>query len=297
MTDTWHAGEIAVQARLGVREHASRAAPLLKREIPVVAHEYLRAQPWAIVSAQTAEGVVWVTQLIAMPGFLEVLDPQRLCIAARPLTNDPVTSALHPGAILGLLALDPQTRRRMRINGRIESCDKKIVLFAEQVYANCPKYIQARRWTFAAPMAEPEVLRGSGLTELQQRWIAAADTFFIGSVHPQAGADASHRGGNPGFVEVRDAHTLRWPDYVGNNMFNTLGNLHVETRAGLLFVDFVSGHLLQLTGSAVILWESPETVHYSGAQRLIEFTLTEVVETHHGSALVWELLERSPFNP
>ncbi len=295
--DPWHAGEIAVQERLGVRQHASRVTPLLKRAIPDVAHEFLRAQPWVIAAAQTVDGAVWVTQITAAPGFLEVLDPQRLRIAARPLTNDPLTPTLRPGATWGLLALEPQTRRRMRINGRIESCDKEIVLQPEQVYANCPKYIQARRWTFAAPIAEPEVLRGSGLTEHQQRWIAAADTFFIGSVHPRAGADASHRGGNPGFVEVRDARTLRWPDYAGNNMFNTLGNLHVEARAGLLFVDFVNGHLLQLTGSAVVVWETPETVRYPGAQRLIEFTLTKVIESRHGSALVWELLERSPFNP
>lgn len=292
-----HTGEIEVQERLGVHQSAGHATRLLKREIPAVAQEFLRDQPWVIVSAQTAEGAVWIAQITASPGFLEVPGPQYLRIAAQPWAEDPITQALYPGAALGLLALDPQTRRRLRINGRIESCDGGIMLHTEQVYANCPKYIQARRWTLTARVAEPEVTRGTELTEHQQRWIAMADTFFIGSVHPQAGADASHRGGNPGFIEVCDARTLRWPDYVGNNLFNTLGNISVDARVGLLFVDYESGHMLQLNGSAIVSWETADTVRYPGAQRLIEFTLTQIVETRHASLLAWALLERSPFNP
>lgn len=99
------------------------------------------------------------------------------------------------------------------------------------------------------------------LTERQQDWITAADTFFIGSAHVQAGTDASHRGGNPGFVQVHDSRTLRWPDYAGNNLFNTLGNLNVEARAGLLFLDFEHGHTLQLTGSATVSWERKDTAN------------------------------------
>lgn len=292
-----HAGEIEVKERLGLRQHAGRAALLLKREIPAVAQEFLRVQPWVVVSAQTADGTVWTTQLTAAPGFLDVPDPQHLRIAARPGPEDPIAPALRPGTALGLLALEPRTRRRLRINGRIESCDGEIVLHTEQVYANCPKYIQARRWALTARVVEPEVSWGNELTEHQQRLIAMADTFFIGSVHPHAGADASHRGGNSGFVEVCDTRTLRWPDYVGNNLFNTLGNISVDACAGLLFVDYEGGHMLQLTGSAIISWETPDRVRYPGAQRLIEFTLTQVVETRHASILAWDLLEGSPFNP
>jgi predicted pyridoxine 5'-phosphate oxidase superfamily flavin-nucleotide-binding protein len=295
--DTWHPGEIAVQERLGLRVQANRLAQVLKREIPVVAHEFLRAQPWVIAAARTAEGTVWVSQLTAPPGFLDSPDPRHLRIGTWPSATDPITPALHPGADVGLLVLEPQSRRRMRINGRIEYCDGPIVIYAEQVYANCPKYIQARRWHLAATTPAPEITHDSALAQHQQAWITAADTFFIGSAHAQAGADASHRGGNPGFVEVRNSRTLRWPDYAGNNLFNTLGNLEVEARASLLFVDFDHGHQLQLTGVAVVLWGKVDIARYPGAQRLIEFRLTQVIETRHACALTWELLERSPFNP
>ncbi len=295
--DAWHAGEIAVQERIGVRRQADRLTQLLKREIPTVAHDFLRAQPWVIVAARTTEGTVWVAQLTAEPGFLEIPDPRHLRIRTWPVAEDPITPTLCPGAELGLLILEPESRRRMRVNGRIAACDGDILLRTEQVYANCPKYIQARRWTLAPQVAGLEISQGTVLTKRQQELITTADTFFIGSTHAQAGTDASHRGGNPGFVEVCNDTTLRWPDFAGNNMFNTLGNLDVETRAGLLFVDFEHGHQLQLTGNAVVLWETPEITRYPGAQRLIEFKLTQVVETRHASALTWEFLERSPFNP
>jgi predicted pyridoxine 5'-phosphate oxidase superfamily flavin-nucleotide-binding protein len=75
----------------------------------------------------------------------------------------------------------------------------------------------------------------------QQRLIREADTFFIASSHRDGGADASHRGGNPGFVHVLNETKLIWPDYSGNGMFQTLGNLAIDPRAGLLFMDFESG--------------------------------------------------------
>ena len=82
--------------------------------------------------------------------------------------------------------------------------------------------------------------------------IAAADTFFVASRSRAGngamfGADISHRGGRPGFIRV-DGDVLTIPDFRGNRYFNTLGNLLAEPRASLLFVDFASGGLLQLTG-------------------------------------------------
>ncbi len=295
--EPWHAGEIAVQERAGVRANAQRATRMLHDEIPEIAHAFLRDQPWIVMTARTEAGTVWITQLIATPGFLDTPDARHLHIAALPSPYDPITPVLRNGASLGLLAIEPQTRRRMRINGRIERLEDGLLLRAEQVYANCPKYIQARRWTLATHILAPEMQYGAVLTEYQRRWIAAADTFFIGSAHAHAGADASHRGGNPGFVEVCDADTLRWPDYIGNNLFNTLGNLALDARAGLLYMDFAAGHMLQLTGTATVKWEPTDVERYPGAQRLIEFQVAQVAETRNASALRWELLERSPFNP
>ena len=106
---------------------------------------------------------------------------------------------------------------------------------------------------------------GLALTAKQQDWIQKADTFFVATAHPFRGADASHRGGQPGFVAVVDAQTLIWPDYSGNMMFNTLGNIVSNPKSGLLFLDFDTGRTLQLTGAAEIVWEPAEVARFAGA--------------------------------
>jgi len=169
----------------------------------------------------------------------------------------------------------------------------------EEVFGNCPKYIQAR-----APEGEigrnhgtGTGLRGMALFAPQRLAIETADTFFIASTNREAGADASHRGGPPGFVRVMDDTRLRFPDYAGNNMFQTLGNITTDPRVGLLFVDFDSGTTLQLTGRARILWDREDFLDLPGAERAVEVEIDEVVETAGQGPLGWRFLDYSPFNP
>jgi predicted pyridoxine 5'-phosphate oxidase superfamily flavin-nucleotide-binding protein len=110
---------------------------------------------------------------------------------------------------------------------------------------------------------------------------------LIATAHPAQGADAFHRGGIPGFIQVLNAQTLRFPDYSGNNMFQTLGNLAVNANAGLLFVDFEQGHTLQLTGTATILWDANQCAAFPGARRVIQFSVDQVQETHNATPLRW----------
>jgi predicted pyridoxine 5'-phosphate oxidase superfamily flavin-nucleotide-binding protein len=189
---------------------------------------------------------------------------------------------------MGLLVIDPRTRRRLRFNGRGLLSSDGLFLLAREVYGNCPKYIQKRRLVGEREGEAGEVRRSPALGGRTRALVAGADTFFIASWHPEGGADASHRGGRPGFVRVVNETTLEFPDYPGNNMFNTLGNLVGHPRAGLLFVDFERGDLVQLTGRAQVLWE-PETT--------VRVTLEEVRETPVGSSLLFALVEPSPVNP
>ena len=93
------------------------------------------------------------------------------------------------------------------------------------------------------------------------------------------GADASHRGGRPGFAEVAyGGRQLTFPDYRGNRMFQTLGNLTINPRAGLLFVDWETGSTLQLTGRAQIVWDAQAVAPRPGAERLVEVTVGAVRE-------------------
>jgi len=141
-------------------------------------------------------------------------------------------------------------------------------------------------------------VRESGaLDDSQREWIRAADTFFIATRSREAGADASHRGGEPGFVDVVDGSRLAWPDYSGNRMFQTLGNLATDASAGLVFIDFEAGRTLQLTGRAVVDWEAGRAAGYPGAERVVDFAITRVAETRGRYELRRRLVERSPFNP
>ena len=107
--------------------------------------------------------------------------------------------------------------------------------------------------------------------------IRRADTFFLGTTHPERGRDASHRGGPPGFVRV-DGNDLWWPDYPGNNMFNSFGNLAVEPTAALLFVDFPTGNTVYLSGTAAIEWGTDDPPGDDGhTGRRARFTTERVV--------------------
>lgn len=300
MAAEYHAGERAVQRRAGVEAMAQRVGLSIKDALPPAAQAFVREQPLVVVASTDAQGGVWASLLVGPPGFIEPLDDQTLRIDAAPFAGDPLTENIQAQGQVGLLLIDLATRRRMRVNGvATRQSNGQLVVQAQQVYANCPKYIQARNLA-PAPDAQaslPTVQRGALLTPQQQQWIARADTFFIATAHPEHGADASHRGGNPGFVRVVDAGTLLFPDYAGNTMFQTLGNLHSNPQAGLLFADFATGSLLQVSGTAEVRWDAAEAAAFAGAERLVRFVVTTVVELRGVSPLQAPTVAPSPFNP
>lgn len=305
MASIFHAGEQAVQARAGGQHRARRVADSIHAVIPDAAREFLLRQPFAVVGSRNRREQVWASLLWGLPGFLRVEDDTTLRIDASPVMEDPLAEVLAASADqpekIGILTIEPATRRRMRLNGTVRRrSDGSLSVSAEQVYSNCPKYIQKRTGETGptdAAAAPHTVQRGCLLTAAQEAAIARADTFFIASAHPEAGVDASHRGGNPGFVRVAEGRTLQWPDYAGNAMFNTLGNLAVNPSAGLLFLDFGSGGTLQLTGKARILWDAEEAERFSGAERVVSFAIEEAIETAGAFPLRYRLQEYSPFNP
>ena len=284
----FHDGELEVQRRNGVAEEAADVGGIIAASISGGAARFLAGQRLAVAASLDAQGQPWASLLTGPAGFLEVVDERLLQVRPSSRPDEILTANLAVRPELALLVLDPTTRRRMRLNGRGLLGEDGLFLKTEQVYGNCPKYIQKRR--LLSDGAEPPLppTRSERLDARQQAWIARADTLFIASFHPKGGADASHRGGNSGFVRVLDERRLCVPDYAGNNMFNTLGNLSGYPRAGLLFVDFEKGDLLQLAGRATLVWQ-PE--------RAVEFEIDRVVETRGGSPLRWELLEYSPSNP
>lgn len=291
----FHEGERRVQERLGDSDVQRWARGAIRSFMPDQHRAFFEEQPFLVVSGRDGEGRPWATILEGGPGFVRSPDPSSLDISARPVAGDALEGALTDGADIGLLGIELATRRRNRANGRVARSGESGLRFAlSQSFGNCPQYIRARKywWDPEKPSARAE--RSTRLSRSQQDRIGSADTFFIASGHrgegdnPAYGMDVSHRGGDRGFVEVLDERTLRFPDYAGNRFYNTLGNILSDPRAGLLFVDFASGSLLQLTGRASIDWDSNAVRRVPGARQLVTLEIDAVVELTGALRLRWQ---------
>lgn len=292
----YHPGELAVQQRMGQEAIATRVGRMIRTEVPETAAAFLAEQPMVVVTAADDESRVWTSLIAGPPGFVRADDPRTIMIDALPAAGDPLRDALRGPRQIGMIAIEPQTRRRMRVNGTAEPAGTGLRVHPEQVYSNCPKYISRRDIVDVGSATElPRAHRGESLTDRQQALMVSADAFFVGSADTTGNADASHRGGNPGFLQVLSPRRLRWPDYRGNSMFMTLGNIDANPRCGLLVVDWAAGSTIQLTGTAEINWDEADP--NAGAQCAVDFTVDAVVELTHVSPLRWGTAELSPANP
>ncbi len=298
----FHEGELSIQKRLGVDERVAAFAPRLIRDHLTEEHQaFFPMLPTLLVGSRDEQGALWASMLHGEPGFIDTSDARRLGIGVLPLQADPLSRALMPGKRLGFLGLQFETRRRNRIAGRVEEAGRSGFSVAiDQTFGNCPKYIQTRAPVKLDVQPGPAHM-SSQLAPADTALIEQADTFFIASGiegaddDPRAGTDISHRGGRPGFVQVEN-NRLVWPDFVGNFLFNTLGNLAVDPRAGLLFIDFNSGDSLQLSGRAQVIWDADFQQGFPGAERFVAFTVEKALRIPAALPLRWEFSQASPFN-
>lgn len=292
-----HRGEQLVQRRAGVTADG-RGSAGVSGAIPPVAAEFLSRQRMLVIAAADDDGMVWAGVLTGPEGFTTAPETRTVVAHALPRDGDPLAGCFDTERDIGMLAIEPAGRRRMRVNGRARKDGDRLLVHTEQVYANCPKYIQTRTVTEDdLPAGSPTALTTRALNADQQRWITAADTFFVATHAAGLGADVSHRGGNPGFVTVTGDRRLTWPDYVGNSMYMTLGNLELDPRCGLLFLDWERGHALHLTGRARVDWSPERAAAVPGAQRLVDFDVERVVQVAGATGQRWAFGTYSRFNP
>lgn len=274
----WHRGEIAIQEHAGVAARMAEIGPRIIRDRMIEQHrDFFRHLPFVVLGAVDPEGDVWATLRVGEPGFLEAPDPFRLHVRAAADPGDPAEAGLTEGSAVGLLGIDLATRRRNRLNGTIrrEGGDGFYVQ-VQQSFGNCPQYIRVRQGAerLLGPVAAARET-GHRLDERARALITGADTVFVATYadgeEGDRQVDVSHRGGAQGFVRIGEDDVLTIPDYSGNRFFNTLGNISVNPRAGLLVIDFTTGDLLQMTGRAELLLDSPEIAHVPGAERLWRF--------------------------
>jgi predicted pyridoxine 5'-phosphate oxidase superfamily flavin-nucleotide-binding protein len=288
-TDSFHDGELAVQARAG-----HTLSGRIKDSIPPIAATFLATHGFCVVAGSDPSDRIWTSMLCGPAGFLGADDERTMRVDARPLTTDPLHHLLTSGGDVGTIVMD--SRRRMRVNGVLAPTTTGFSVHTEQVFSNCGRYISDRQGT-VVPSGPGRVTRAAELSSDQMRLVRGADTFYIGTRHPDGAADASHRGGNPGFVLVDSPNALRWPDYDGNAMFMTLGNLALDPRVGLLFLDWAEGTVLQVSGRADLDWSARSAAQLPGAQRVVRMTIDAVQQTEHAVPMRWAPPVLSRFNP
>ncbi|KAG0038945.1 hypothetical protein BGZ82_010241 [Podila clonocystis] len=226
------------------------------------------------------------------------------------------------------VALDFTNRRRNKFNGVVYPEDilkadpttgeMHVRLTVEQSIGNCPKYITIREMAPLEPLvssstSSPQELfhygttntTFQGLSDFEQGIVRRADCLFIASRYidesladQTSGMDCNHRGGNPGWIRVDDeGKSIVFPDYSGNRFFNTLGNIAIDPRVGLLFVDFDTGDCLHVTGTAQIFVGRESQTLYPHSQRAVQVSIESAVLNLHALPFRLVTKELSPYNP
>lgn len=301
----FHEGELKLQRMFGVESAVAQFAPKFIRPfMPDQHREFYTSQPFLAVSARDSRGMMWAT-ILAKGGstdFITSPDPFTLTIDAMQLPGDALQDALKDGDDIGVLGIEFGAKRRNRVNGRIRRrhiSDPSGILIdfqVDQSFGNCPQYIKPRQWWKTTPSvilegAPPRPFqRSAALSDLQVDQIKASSTIFVASGYrgegnsPSYGNDVSHRGGPKGWIHVTDSRTIILPDFPGNDMYNTLGNIVMDNRVGISVPLFETGGMIQMSGRASID-DDLEHINeiYPGALRLVVFAIDEVVTIVDGS--------------
>lgn len=300
----FHSGELAVQDRMGVREQVHSYAPKFVRSfLPDQHRDLLESLPFIIVGSIDDQQQPTASIIFGFPGFINAPDDQTVRFDTHVIDGDPLAENLVVGTPLGFLAIEFETRRRNRMNGKVSNVDHDgFEIRLDQTFGNCPQYIQSRSLSYEAfdPRSpEPTIVSESlASADLRER-LAAADTFFIASSHfeddadEKHGVDVSHRGGKPGFLQFKDG-VLTFPDFSGNNHFNTIGNIVLNPKVGILLPDFENGDLLLIHGEASIIWDGPQVDAFEGAQRLISVHITSTRLIENAMPNNWRFHDYSP---
>jgi len=291
----FHPGEQAVQTWAGVRNKSeSLGRRMLTADLVDAQRAFFAELSFVIATHVDEQGQPRAELVTGSPGFITASADGRVHIAC---THDPAApgAALWSAAIgstIGLLGIEFARRRRNRINGTVIASDAAgVTVQIDQGYGNCPKYITKRDWDAELFTGNYRERRSSEGPPDVAALIARTNTFFIASssgpspdqgkgTQPTAwGADISHRGGEPGFLQW-DGQTLTFDDYPGNNLFNTLGNLQQYPTCGLLIMDFTTGDIVQISGDAKLSRVDDPNDEKNGGHFHVTITITNVHHWH-----------------
>jgi predicted pyridoxine 5'-phosphate oxidase superfamily flavin-nucleotide-binding protein len=147
-----------------------------------------------------------------------------------------------------------------------------------------------------ADRLEQVVVRGA-FTDEDRAFIERSAMFFIATADAGGHPDCSYKGGLPGFVRVLDERTLAIPDYDGNGMYRTWGNVRVNPHVGLLFLDFENPRRLRVNGSASIALDDPLRGECPGCVFVVRIAAERIFPNCPRYLHRMQLLEHSVYAP
>jgi uncharacterized protein len=130
-----------------------------------------------------------------------------------------------------------------------------------------------------------------------RRFVEGLDMFFLATVDASGQPTCSYKGGHPGFVTVVDERTLAFPNYDGNGMYLSMGNVDATHRVGLLFIDFVRQGRMRVEGTAELRHEDPLLARYPEAQFVVRVHAERIYPNCPRYIHEYQLVERSAFVP
>lgn len=291
----FHPGEVQLHAEAGTDTDAYEAMSIDMMIPDLKPNEaaFVDGLTFSYAGSVDADGRPWASPLLASNGRLfDVETPTRVVIDSAVAEGDPLRTNIDATGQLSVLYLEPRTRRRSKSIGVATVAESGIVTYdMTRNFGLCPKYIFKRNHEVSseANVAKTST-RTNVLSEKDVEQLKATDTIFFAS-HSPHGADVTHRGGSPGFVQVHGTNRLEIPDYFGNGMFNTFGNLVLDNRLAVTDTDFATGRTIHMTGRANV-----ELTGDAEPARRVLFDIEEVIVTYAAIG-IWTDVEPSRYSP
>lgn len=243
MAIQFHAGQRAVQDEANSRPVADLLAGR-SRGANDPLPEPMRAADIVLLAMSHTDGSLCFQAVSGAPPLLHGETSGAICFP------DGISVPSDRGVLTGGIAVDLQTRRRSRLNGTLSREDGRLVLCAEETFANCRKYVAPSVSLESSLHIGPVNRHAVDLADaVLARAVANAETAFIASVATSGLPDVSHRGGPAGYIELDASFgVVRWRELVGNGMFKTAGNVRATGTCTLLVLDVATGDAYELAG-------------------------------------------------
>lgn len=262
--------------------------------------KFISDQPMFYVASVDGNGQPVASVIFGTPGFVHCDDSSHLFINPSESSFSDLSAHIKSGSNVGLLFLEPTTRRRARLDGLAELLPEGRIRFEiRRSLRTYPKYIHSRevRWVGFDPAGTSQRLHGTELSAAHRQLIAGSDTFFIATHHSAAHPDISHRAGRPGFVRFISENELIFPDYPSDNIEQSARNLTYDARAGLLFLDCDGEGTLHVSGTARVRTDMPSGDLFGDGFPVVHFTVKDWVQRRSLLPVKLRLLHYSPFDP